>query len=139
RTPHAYTLGAEASEAAGGERSQIAGTIGRRLRVALPTINVLEAIVTYVFVTYVVPLPGGAPPAAARGEGLIATIALVGVSWLVCDLWGSRAVKPVQDWLDQDREPTASERLRTLRLPALEAGQVLVVWVAAAIGSFVFD
>jgi len=143
RTPHAFALGTEQAEAVtvelSSERMRIAAQMTRRLRIALPAINVLEAAVTYVFVTYVVPLPGKGPPPTAHTAQLLASIALVGVGWLVCDWWGGRTFSPIRRWVEEGRHPTASERLTTLRLPLLEAGQVLAVWVGAGIGSFAID
>lgn len=138
RTSNAYALGVGHAEDRSA-RSELAAQVKRRLRIALPAINLLEAIVTYAFLTYVVPLPGPEVPAAARGEALIATIALVGICWLVCAWWGGRALSPVSRWLKNGREPTAAERLRTLRLPLLQAGQVLIVWAGAGVGSTAFD
>ena len=143
RTPHEFALGLEQAEAVAAEvpraRAVLAAGMTRRLRVALPAINVLEAAVTYVFVTYVVPLPGNGLPASARTIGLVSTLALVMVGWFVCDWWGGRALRPITSWLEQNRPPTPAERLRALRLPLLEAGQVLAVWVGAGIGSLVID
>jgi adenylate cyclase len=143
RTPHAFSLGAEKAEAAASgsraEGARVASKISRRLTITLPAINVLEAAVTYVFVAYIVPLPGAEVPAAARGKALIATVGLVAICWLVCDRWGAHTLRPVQRWLQEGRQPTSAERLRTLRLPLLEAGQVLVVWAGAGIGALAFD
>ena len=143
RTPLSLALGEQGSEpVAGGSAAagtRLAATITRRLRIALPAINVLEAAVTFVFITYVVPLPGGAPPAAARSTALLATVVLVGACWLVCDRWGARATRPVGQWLERGGQPTPSERLRTLRLPLHEAGQVFAIWAAGGAASCVFD
>jgi adenylate cyclase len=145
-TPHASELGAGADSGARaatgrteGPGPAVAAKIKRHLRMALPAINVLEASVTYVFLTYVVPIPGPAPPAAARGPELIATAGLVGLGWLACDRWGAYTLRPVYDWLLESRAPTADERRRTLRLPLLCAGQVLALWVVAAVASCVLD
>jgi adenylate cyclase len=140
RTPREFALGAEQAEAQNrAPGARLADKITRRLRIALPAINVVEAAVTYVFVAYVVPLPGHGLPASTRRVELFGTIALVSLCWFACDYWGGLTLRPVQRWLGENRAPTAAERLRTLRLPMLQAGQVLVVWAAAGVGSFVFD
>jgi hypothetical protein len=130
-TPHAFSLQPgqtrELSAGAQPEGAALARRIKWRMTIALPLINVLEAAVTYVFVMYVVPLPGPGLSAPTRRIELICTIALVTVCWFACDYWGGRTLGPVQQWLRQDRDPTPEERLRTLRLPLLQAGQVLVV------------
>ncbi len=142
-TPHAYPLGVEQAEAVVGERraegTRLSARITRRLTIALPAVNVLEAAVTYVFVAYVVPLPGNEIPAGAREEATIATVVLIALGWVVCDWWGRRTSRPVERWLKQGRDPTPSERLRTLRLPMLQAAQVLALWAVAGIWSFAVD
>jgi adenylate cyclase len=142
-TPHAFTLGLGQPERLGAPTKTEGAAVARRIRwrmsIALPVINVLEAAVTYVFVVYVVALPGPKTPAGARGTELIATAGLVGVCWFVCDRWGARTLRPVHEWLCEGRPPTPAERLTTLRMPLFEAGQVLAVWAAAGVASFAFD
>jgi adenylate cyclase len=111
----------------------------RRLLVALPPINFACAALTYVFIAYVVPLPGAAPPAHARSTILLATIALWSICAVVCDLWGKRAFAPVRAWLDSEREPNAQQRARAIRMPLHEAGHVLVVWAAAGVAFGALD
>jgi adenylate cyclase len=117
----------------------VANQISRRLSLSLPTINVVSAALTYIFITYVVPLPGPAPPAAARGTELIAAVGLTGVAWLVSDLWGRRSLGPVLRWLEQERAPDPRERARTLRIPLHEAAHLLVVWSVAGAGLGALD
>jgi adenylate cyclase len=113
--------------------TRVAHQIPRGLSLSLPAINVVSAALTYIFVTYVVPLPGPAPPAAARGTELIAGAALTGVAWLVCEIWGRRTLAPVLRWLEQGRAPDARERARALRFPLHSAAHVFVVWSLAAV------
>lgn len=118
-----------------GEPSQgcLARQLMARLAIALPAINLFAAVATYVFIDYVVPLPGGAEPAAARGVGLAVAAAMTAVAWLVCDQWGRYSYRPVRAWLERGGDPTPAERERVLRVPALEAGHVLAVWVAVGL------
>ena len=116
----------------------VAARFVKQLRIALPVINVVSAILTYVFLTYVFPLPGGAPR-AARGVDLAASAGLIAACWAVCAAWGEHAGKPVRRWLDENRRPDEAERLRTLRIPLHEAGQVLAVWAVAGVVCGVFD
>src|SRR5437868_3324782 len=78
-----------AREAPTGNATVIA-VIKRRLNIALPAINAVCAAITYVFVTYIVPLPGTAPPASLRTDGLVATIAGFAVCWVLCAALGRR-------------------------------------------------
>ncbi len=117
----------------------VAQRIPRGLSLSLPAINVVSAVLTYIFITYVVPLPGPAPPAAARGTELIAGAALTGVAWVVCEVWGRRTLAPVRRWLEQERAPDTHERARALRIPLYEAGHVFVVWSLAGVVLGVVD
>jgi hypothetical protein len=58
----------------------------RRFTLVIAPINLVIATVTYVFVAYVVPLPGRAPPARARTTVLIAAILGVAAAWALCEL-----------------------------------------------------
>ena len=117
----------------------VAARFRTQLRIALPAINFVSAALTYIFVTYVVPLPGGAPPAAARGFDLVGAVGVFVVLWIVCALWGARASRPILNWLEENRLPDEAERMRTLRIPFHQAGQVLAVWSVAGIASGGFD
>ena len=97
----------------------------------MPVINLACAFITYVFVVYVVPLPGSAPPAAERGNALVGTIAGIAVCWVACEAWGIRVARPMRTWLHRGGDPDDAERLQTVRLPLYEARNTLVVWAAA--------
>lgn len=117
---------------------RLADGLMRRLTWALPAINLFAATATYVFIDYVVPLPGGAEPAAARGISLLVALAMTGLAWLASDLWGRGSYRPVRAWLNRGGDPSAAERERVLRLPVLQAAHVLAVWtvVGLAFGGF---
>jgi adenylate cyclase len=119
--------------------SELGVRIARQLAIALRVVNLLPAAVTYVFITYVVPLPGAAPPANARVACLIVTTIGVGLCWIVCESWGKQAFAPVRRWLEEEREPTSAELARTLRMPLHEFGHSLAVWSAAGLGLGVLD
>lgn len=123
------------SVTAGGEPSKacLARGVMTRLAIALPAINLFAAVATYVFIDYVVPLPGGAEPAAARGVGLAAAAGMTALAWLVSDLWGRYSYRPIRAWLERGGDPFATERARVLRLPLLQAGHVLAVWTAVGL------
>jgi adenylate cyclase len=124
---------------ASGARSLLAGRIARRLAIVLPAINLVSAAATYIFIEFVVPIPGGAEPAAARSVALVGSLAVTAVAWLVCDLWGKRAFAPVRLWLERGGEPDEAERTRAIRLPLHQAGQVFVVWAVAGTCFGAFD
>jgi adenylate cyclase len=102
-----------------------------RMSVVMPLISLACASITYVFVVYVVPLPGPTPPASQRGGALIGTVAGIAVCWVICEAWGRRVARPTRRWLDRGGEPDATERLVTVRLPLYEARNTLVVWTVA--------
>lgn len=119
--------------------ARLGSTVSARLATALPAINLAAAAATYVFIEFVVPLPGGAEPATARRSGLLACAVVSALAWLTCDLWGRRSLAPVRRWLERGGEPGEDERTRVLRLPLHEAWHVLVVWIVAGGGFGGFD
>jgi adenylate cyclase len=117
----------------------VGARVSRHLRIALPIINFVSATLTYIFIVFVVPLPGRAAPAAARVTALIAAVGMFIACWIICELWGTAAYGPVQTWLDEQRQPTAAERARAIRLPLGEALRVFLVWSGGAVGFGVLD
>jgi adenylate cyclase len=103
----------------------------RRMSIVLPILNLACAVITYVFVVYVVPLPGAAPPAAERGLDLIGSAIGIAICWTACHWWGLHVARPMRAWLDRGGEPNQAERLQTVRLPLYEARNTVVVWAAA--------
>ena len=122
-----------------GGGSELACRISRQLSIALSAINVASAATTYVFVVYVLPLPGAAPPAAARRTVLICAVAMTAVAWAVCEAWGRRSFAPVRQWLDGEGEPTDGQRSRAIRLPMHQAGHSLAIWTVAAVAFAALD
>ena len=120
-------------------RPELAQAVMTRLAVALPAINLLAAVTTYVFIDYVVPLPGGAEPASARSVGLLVAAVMTVIAWLICDRWGRHLFRPVRGWLERGGSPTSAERGRVLRLPMLEAAGVLAVWSTTGVIFGVLD
>jgi adenylate cyclase len=106
----------------------------RRFTCVIAPINLVIATVTYVFVAYVVPLPGRAPPARARTTVLIAALLGFLAAWAVSELWGRHAFIPIRRWLERGGEPDVVARTRAVRLALHEAGHTLVVWLVAGAG-----
>jgi adenylate cyclase len=113
------------------ETGQLGAQIMRRMALVMPVINLACSAITYVFVTYVVPVPGPAPPEWGKPADIAAAAAAIGVCWVVCHLWGVRVCRPMLDWLEREGEPTQSERVRTVRMPLLEARNTAAVWAIA--------
>ena len=118
--PHAETAG-------------LAAQIRRRLSVVMPVINLICAVITFVFVAYVVPLPGAAPPEQGKPVDIVAAAVGFGAAWLVCQAWGMRVCWPVLRWLERGGAPDESERLHTVRVPLLEARNTFAVWGTAGV------
>lgn len=112
---------------------ELARTIPRRFSIVVPPINLVEAAITYVFIVYVVPLPGHTQAHAYRTT-LIAMVVITALAWATCEVWGRHIFEPVKQWLLRGGEPDESVRTRTVRVPLHEAGQTLVVWTLAGAG-----
>ena len=109
----------------------LAASILRRMSLVLPIISLACAFITYVFVVYVVPLPGAAQPAAGRRIDLIGLAVGIVVCWIVCHAWGLLVARPMTEWLGRGGDPDQSERVQTVRLPLYEARNTLAVWAVA--------
>src|SRR5438270_917694 len=70
----------------------------RRFTLVIAPINFVIATFTYVFVAYVVPLPGRAPPARGRTTVLLAAVVGFAAAWAVCEIWGRHSFIPVRRW-----------------------------------------
>jgi adenylate cyclase len=139
-TPQVVPLHPQAPDAQGlmedaprAESSAVAARIMRGLSVVMPVINLACAAITYVFVEYVVPLPGHAPPEQGKPLDILAAAVIVGISWLVSHVWGVRVCGPMLEWLERGGEPDESQRVYTVRLPLLEARHTLTVWAIAGV------
>jgi adenylate cyclase len=110
-------------------------TIKRRFSTVLPVINLIEAVLTYVFIVYVVPFPE--KPHEDRSTAIAMVIVSV-LAWITCELWGRHTFAPVQRWLLRGDVPTKEEQVRVVRVPLLEAAQTFAVWtlVGAGFGAF---
>ena len=113
--------------------AELAASLWRRITVAMPVLNLACAVITYVFIVYVVPLPGAAPPEHGKLQDVLAAAAGFGVSWIVCQVWGTRVARPMLSWLERGGDPDQAERARAIRLPMLEARNTLVVWAVAGV------
>lgn len=127
------------AEPADAGRACLARHLVSQLAIALPAINLFAAVATYVFIDYVVPLPGGAEPAAARSVGLLVAAGMTAIAWLICDIWSRHAFRPIRAWLDRGGAPSAHERERVLRLPLVEAGHVLAIWATVGVAFGLLD
>lgn len=121
------------------ETAALAVRIMRRLAVVMPVINIICAVITFVFVAYVVPLPGAAPPEQGKPLDILAAAIVVSICWLVSHVWGVRICRPTLRWLEQGEEPDESQRVYTVRLPLLEARHTLIVWATAGVFYGVLD
>ncbi len=115
---------------------ELSRTVKRRFSTVLPLINLVEAVLTYVFIVYVVPFPHH------PHERLITALAMVVVTalaWVTCELWGRHTFAPVQRWLLRGGAPDRDEQNRVVRVPMLEAAQTLVIWALVGVGFGVFS
>ncbi len=110
----------------------------RRFSIVLPVINLVEAVLTYVFITYVVPLPGQLQPHADRSTAIAMGVVTI-LAWVTFELLGRHTFAPVKRWLLRGDAPSEVERNRVVRVPALQAAQTFAVWSAVAAGFGVFS
>jgi adenylate cyclase len=115
------------------QTAELAILIRRQMGVAMPVIGMACALITFVFVAYVVPLPGAAPPEQGKPIDILATAVGFGACWLACHVWGMRVCRPMIGWLERGGDPDEYERVHTVRLPLLTARNTFTVWVIAGV------
>jgi adenylate cyclase len=115
------------------ETATLAEQIWRRMSIWMPVVNLVCAVITFVFVAYVVPLPGAAPPEQGKLADVLAAAIGFGVCWLVCHAWGGQVCRPMLRWLERGGAPNEAERTHTVRLPLLEARNTFTVWGTAGV------
>ncbi len=132
-TPPAGAPPRLAARASLGDRYELGARVSRQLAICLPIINLISIAITFVFLEYVLPMPGGAAASSTRWSDPIIVVGLTAAGWIVCDLWARQALRPVRRWLESGKEPDEFQRLRAIRFPMAEAIRTGVVWMAAAL------
>jgi adenylate cyclase len=112
------------------EGTALGSRLMHRMTVVMPVINIICAAITFVFVAYVVPLPGAAPPDHGKPVDMLVCAAAVGIGWIICHVWGVHVCRPMLEWLERGGTPNDAQRVHTVRLPLLEARNTLTVWAA---------
>jgi len=115
------------------DTAALARRINWRFSLLLPAINLTTIVVTYVFLVYVVPLPGPRPNASQRELTLIVAIVMTLLGWVACERIGKRSFMPVRRWLDRQGPPDEDELTRTIRQPVVQAANDVAIWLVAAI------
>ena len=104
------------------------------LSAAIMTANVVGAIVVFVFLAWVLPLPDVPDDRNARRTNGIATAAFLAASVPVGFFWSYQRLRSVVDWLRSDRAPERDEQTRTLRAPVRLLVVQASLWSIAAAG-----
>ena len=108
------------------------GEIETRLQRASIIANASGAIDTFLFVGFLL------PATASTGDDWILLNLVVGTAYLVStfalgSFLGRRWARPLTDWLETDRPPTAAERDLALKLPKMEGKMSALFWLGALI------
>jgi adenylate cyclase len=82
--------------------------------------NVIGAVIVFVVVRWILPLPVVDDPSSAQRTNLIALAAYLVFAVPVGTLWVLRLLRPVQGWLRADRAPSEAEQRVALLTPARE-------------------
>ena len=121
---------ASSSAAAGVDALASAGFM-RRVASRVIAANVVAAIVVYLFLALV------SPPYSSTEESVALELATFGTYVVVAVLIGYRiglrSARPVKDWLDEGRAPSAEELAVTLDQPLRHAVWVLLLWCGGGV------
>ena len=95
--------------------------------------NVIGALVVYVLAGFVVPNPELDEGDDILIWNLVAAAIYVGFATVTGTLWGLRALRPVRDWLREERAPSERERRMILRSPLRILLVSAALWSLAAV------
>jgi adenylate cyclase len=105
----------------------------RRSTVAVVAANAFAAIVVFVYLSWVIPVPSVAHPERATLLNLAVFVSYLAVAFPVAWVWSIRRVRPVRAWMVEEREPTPAERDLTLQAPLHQLQILAAGWSGAAV------
>jgi adenylate cyclase len=111
----------------------------RRGTIAMIGANAVAAIVVFVYLSWVIPVPAVAHPERATLLNLGVFVAYVAVVFPLGWVWSLRRVRPIRAWVTADRPPTPDERDLTLRVPLHQLQILATGWGGAAVLFFVVN
>jgi len=103
------------------------------LFMAVTASNLVGACVVFVFAVWVVPNPQVDDTGRAIVINLVAALVYLPVALLIGTLWGLGRLRPIRDWLREEREPTKAEQRLVLRAPVRIGLIAAVLWAAAVV------
>jgi adenylate cyclase len=95
--------------------------------------NVIGAVIVFVLVRWVLPLPDVDDPAAVQRTNLVALVAYLAFALPAGTLWVLRLLRPVLAWLRTDRAPSEAEQRQALLAPAREVLVHGALWALAGV------
>ena len=111
----------------------------RTTRLMVPAIvgaNFTGAVVVFVLLVWVLPLPEVSDQNTVVLVNLIAAGAYVVVACVLGTVWGLARWRATRSWLERDREPSEAERRAALRVPLRHLHVSMVLWLVAVVGVF---
>ncbi len=125
-------LAAVDAVAAGGG-SAFERLVRRRTTIAIVVANALGALLVFVFLAFVVPVPSVSHPGRLTLLNLAVFVAAMPVGFWIGRAWSLRIAAPTRAWLISGRVPASSERELALRQPLQLATVGAVLWALAAV------
>jgi adenylate cyclase len=105
----------------------------RRSAVAIVVSNALAAVVVFVYLSWVVPVPSVPHPARVTLLNLVVFAVYLAAAFPIVYVWSMRRVRPIRAWMVAGREPTPAVRDLALRAPLHQLQLLAVAWGGAAL------
>jgi adenylate cyclase len=105
----------------------------RRLGPAIVLANIGGALVVFVFLLYLLPLPSRPDLERQRWLNTLVFAAYTVGSIVLGRWWGEVAARPVLRWLASERPPTDDERAAVLRQPLRQMRINATIWLGAVV------
>src|SRR4051794_25354885 len=111
----------------------LAERIARRARFSLLAANLAGAVIVFVLGNWVVPFPKEGSTSSNITANVIGFCAVMVVGLVLGTVLSTRVGRDAQAWLLDDRTPTPTERLATLRFPLRQTLVEAVLWLTGAL------
>jgi adenylate cyclase len=105
----------------------------RRSAAAIVASNALAAVVVFVYLSWVVPVPSIAHPGRVTLLNLVVFAVYLAVAFPIGWVWSMRRVRPIRAWMAAGGEPTPNVRDLALRAPLRQLQILAAGWAGAAL------
>ena len=117
--------------------TEIARGVRRRATVAMLGSNLVGALIVFVLLVWVLPVPLLGPEVTRAN--VIAFVIFVAITLPLGTLWSLHRFAPVARWLEEGREPTPAEQRMAIRAPLRQVTVHATLWAVGGVAFTVLN